>query len=214
MDEGCGGETCQRIAGQPLSERISNPFSGFGTLPGRPQPFIRSPIFQIGREGLGLFPNLLDMGEKSPPILPGKAVEAEEADHPLKSSWEAGRLIRGDSSVGQPKFQRNRSVAFRRLFSIERTKNAPRLMMASQNNRGGLGCIGPESIEPVRVIEQGDVVALSMKMVRGCQAGQSGAKNEDGAWGRRGHENRERSQIRRAITTRRVVVRPMRGPKT
>ena len=64
------------------------------------------------------------------------------------------------------------------------------------------------------MIEQGDVVALSVKMVRGCQAGQSGAENEDGVWRRRGHENRERSQIRRPITTRWVVVRLMRDPKT
>jgi hypothetical protein len=45
-------------------------------------------------------------------------------------------------------------------------------------------------------------VALSMKMVCGGQAGQSGAEHEDGVWGRRSHENRERSQIRRAIITR------------
>jgi hypothetical protein len=64
------------------------------------------------------------------------------------------------------------------------------------------------------MIEQGDVIAPLMKMVRRCQAGESGAENEDGVLGRSGHENRERSQTRRAITTRWVVVRPMRGPKT
>ena len=78
-------------------------------------------------------------------------MEAEEAHHPLKGSGEAGRVIGGDSPVGQPKFQWNRSV--RRPFSIERAKNPPRFMVASQNNRSGLGCVGPESIEPVRVIE-------------------------------------------------------------
>jgi hypothetical protein len=87
-------------------------------------------------------------------------------------------------------------------------------MVASQNNWSGLGCVGPKSIEPIRVIEQGDVVALSMKMVRGCQTGQSSAENEDGVWGRRGHENREQNQIRRAIIPRWVVVRLMRDPKT
>ena len=161
-----------------------------------------------------MFPNLLDMGEESPPILPGEPVEAEEAHHPLKGSGEAGRRIGSDSPVGQPKFQWNRSVGFQRPFSMERAKDPSRLVVASQNNRSWVGCVGPESIEPVRVIEQGDVVALSAKMVCGCQAGQSGAKNEDGVWGRCGHENRERSQIRRAITTRWVVVRLMRVPKT
>jgi hypothetical protein len=78
-------------------------------------------------------------------------VEAEEAHHPLKGSGEAGRVIGGDSPVGQPKFQWNRSV--RRPFSIERAKNPPRFMVASQNNWSGLGCVGPESIEPVGVIE-------------------------------------------------------------
>ena len=53
-------------------------------------------------------------------------------------------------------------------------------MVASQNNRGWLGCIGSESIEPVGMIEQGDVAALLMKMIRSGQAGQSGAENEDG----------------------------------
>ena len=118
-----------------------------------------------------MFPNLLDMGEEFPSILPGKPVEAEEAHHPLKGSGEAGRLIGGDSPIGQPKFQWNRSVGFRRPCSIERVKDSSRLMVASQHNRGRLGCIGPESIEPVRMIEQGDVVALLMKMVRSGQAG-------------------------------------------
>lgn len=52
-------------------------------------------------------------------------------------------------------------------------------MVASQNNRGGLGCVGPKSIEPVRMIEQGDVAALLMKMIRSRQTGQSGAENKD-----------------------------------
>lgn len=53
-------------------------------------------------------------------------------------------------------------------------------MMASQNNRDGLERIGPEPIKPVSMIEQGDMVALLMKMVRSGQAGQPGAENEDG----------------------------------
>lgn len=64
------------------------------------------------------------------------------------------------------------------------------------------------------MIEQGNVVALLMKMVRGGQARQSGAEDEDGMWRWSGHENRERSQMRKAITTRWVVVRVIRGPKT
>ena len=180
MDEGCSGETGQPVVGQPLSERIPNPLARFGTLPGCRQPFLRSPIFQICREGLGLFPNVLDMGEEPPPILPGKTIKAEEAHHPLKSAGEAGRLIGDDSSIGQPKFQWNRSVAFRRLFSLERAKDSPRLMVTSQNDRSWLGCVGPESIEPGRMIEQGDLIALLMKMVRSGQAGQPGTENEDG----------------------------------
>lgn len=53
-------------------------------------------------------------------------------------------------------------------------------MVASQNNRGWLRCIRPESVEPVWMIEQGDVVALLMKMVCGRQTGQAGAEDEDG----------------------------------
>lgn len=214
MDEGCGGETRQCVACQPVRERIPNPLSGFRTLPGCRQPFIRSPILQVCREGLSVLPNLLDMGEESPPILPGKAVEAEEAHHPLKDSGQAGRLIGGDSPIGQPKFQWNRSVGFRRPFSIERAKDLPRLLVASQNNRGRLGRIGSESIEPVRMIEQGDVVALLMKMIGSCEAGQAGAENKGGMWRWSGHENRERSQMPKAITSRWVVVRLIRGPKT
>jgi hypothetical protein len=45
------------------------------------------------------------MGEESPPIMPGEAVKAEEAHHPLKGSGKTGRLIGGDSPFGQPKFQ-------------------------------------------------------------------------------------------------------------
>ncbi len=64
------------------------------------------------------------------------------------------------------------------------------------------------------MIEQGDVVTQLMKVVRGGQAGESGAQYEDGTWERSGHENRERSQMRKAITTRWVVLRLMRDPKT
>ena len=129
---------------------------------------------------MGLFPNLLDMGEESPPILPGKAAEAEEAHHPLKGSRKTGRLIGGDSPIGESKFEWNGLVGFRRPSSVEQAKDPLRLLVASQNNRGWLECIGPEPIEPVRMIEQGNVVALLMKMVRSGQAGQSRAENEDG----------------------------------
>jgi hypothetical protein len=129
-------------------------------------------------------------------------VEAEEAHHPLKGSGKAGRLIGGDSSVGQPKFQWNRSVGFRRPFSIECAKDSSRLMVASPNDRGGVGCIGPKPVKPVGMIKEGDAVPQSMKMVRSGEAGQSGTENENGVWRRRSHENRERSQIRRAIITR------------
>ena len=54
---------------------------------------------------------------------------------------------------------------------MEQAKDSFRLLVASQNNGGGLGCVGPESIEPVRMIEQSDVVAPLMKMVRSGQAG-------------------------------------------
>lgn len=149
-----------------------------------------------------MFPYLFDMGEESPPILPGKAVKAEEAHHPLKSSGEAGRLIEDYSPVGQPKFQWNRSVEFQTPFWIERTKDPPRLMVTSHNNRGGLGCVGPESIEPVGMIEQGDLVVLLIKMVRSGETGQACAENENGLRGWSGHENRDRIQIRMAIITR------------
>jgi hypothetical protein len=52
-------------------------------------------------------------------------------------------------------------------------------MMASQNDRRELGRIGPEPIEPVSMIEQGDPVTLSMKMVCGCETGQAGTENKD-----------------------------------
>ena len=126
-----------------------------------------------------MLPNFLDMGEESPPILPGKAVEAEEAHHPLKGSGKTGRLIGGDSPIGEPKFEWNGLVGFRRPSSVEQAKDPLRLLVASQNNRGWLECIGSESIEPVRMIEQGDVVALLMKMVCSCQAGQSRAEHKD-----------------------------------
>lgn len=107
-------------------------------------------------------------------------MKAEETHHPLKGSGEAGRLIGDDSPIRQPKFQWNRSIVFRRLFSIERAKDTSRLIVASQNNRDGLGCIGPELIEPVRMIEQGDVVTLLMEMVRSGEASQSSTENKDG----------------------------------
>lgn len=161
-----------------------------------------------------MFPNLLDMGEEPPPILPRETMEAEETHHPLKGSRKAGRLIRHDAPIGQAKFQWNRPVAFHRPFLIERTKDPTCLVVASQNNRRRFGCIGPKSIEPVRMVEQGDVVALLVKMIGRCQTGESGTENEDGVGGMSGHENRERNQMRKAIITRWVVVRLMRGPKT
>ena len=87
-------------------------------------------------------------------------------------------------------------------------------MVASQHNWGWLKCVGSESIGPVRMIELGDMVALLMKIVRSGQTRQSGAEDEDGMWRWNGHENRERSQTRRAIINRWVVVRLIRGPKT
>ncbi len=161
-----------------------------------------------------MFPNLLDMGEESPPILPGETVKAEETHHPLKGSGEAGRLIRHDAPVGQAEFQWNRPVAFHRPFLIEGMKDPTCLIVASQDNRRRFGRISPESIEPVRMIEQSDVVALLVKMISRCETGESGTEDEDCAGGMSGHENREQNQMRKAIITRWVVVRLMRDPKT
>lgn len=129
-------------------------------------------------------------------------MKAEEAHHPLKGCWKVGRLIGDDSAIGQPKFQWNRSVGFRRLSSIERMKDPPRLMVATQNDRGRLECLGPKSVKPVGMIKQGDVVALLTKVVRSGETGQTCAKNKNSLGGRSGHKNRERSQVRRAIITR------------
>ncbi len=52
------------------------------------------------------------------------------------------------------------------------------------------------------MIQQGDAVASLMKVVCSRQSGQSCAENEDGVWRGGCHENRERSQTRRAMITR------------
>lgn len=105
-------------------------------------------------------------------------------------------------------------IGYRKPSVIQCAKNPPRLTVASEDNRRRSAWISPEPIEPLRMIEQGDLEALLMKMVRSGQTGQSGAENEDCVRRGLGHENRERSQTRKAITTRWVVVRLIRGPKT
>lgn len=129
-------------------------------------------------------------------------MKAEEAHHPLKGCGKAGRLIGDDLTIRQSKFQWNRLVGLRNPFSVERAQHPPRLMVATENNRGRLECIGPKSVKPLGMIKQGDVVALLTKVVRSGETGQTCAKNKNSLGGRSGHKNRERSQVRRAIITR------------
>ena len=63
---------------------------------------------------------------------------------------------------------------------MQRLQEPVALVMASQENRCRVACLEPESIEPIRVIEQRGVVTLSMEMIGGCETDQSGAEDEDG----------------------------------
>ena len=87
-------------------------------------------------------------------------------------------LIGYDSSIGEPEFERDGVVGCRRSSLVEETEQLLGLMMASQRDRHRFGRIGPESIVPVRAIEEGDVVALSMEMIGGREAGEAGPDNE------------------------------------
>ncbi len=128
----CGrGEALQGIAGQPLRERGPNPCSGFCALSDRGQPVIGRPIFQVFRESFGLFPNLFDMGEKVPSIVPRKASKAEKAHHPLQGAGQMRGLIGYDSSIGEPEFERDGVVGCRRSSLVEETEQLLGLMMAS-----------------------------------------------------------------------------------
>lgn len=202
MDEGCSGQTCQCVIGQPLGEWRPNSISGFCALAGSREPLVRRAILQVCRERFSLFPNLLDMGEESPPVLPGQALETEEAHHPLKGTWKADGLIRHGLSGGEPKFERNGLVGARAGFLSKVLEHPIRLMMTTKGDQCGIGCSGPESIRPVSVLEEGDLIALLGELTGGCEAGEAGTGDHHCLGGRGSHENRERSHTRRAISTR------------
>lgn len=141
-------------------------------------------------------------------------MEIEETHHPLQGAGKTGGLIRHGLSSRESKFERNGLVGVRVLCLGELLEHSRGLMVAAKGDRGGVGRIRPESIGPVSVFEQGDLVALSVEMIGGCQAGQAGTHNQYRLGGRCSHENRERSHTPRAIITRWVVVRLIRGPNT
>lgn len=141
-------------------------------------------------------------------------MEIEDTHHPLQSARQSGGLIGHGLSRGESKFERNGLVRARVLRVGEFLECPLCLMMASKGDGCGIGRVGPESIKPVRVLEEGDLVALLVELIGCCQAGQAGTHNQNGLWIRCSHENRERSHTPRAISTRCMVVRLIRGPNT
>lgn len=141
-------------------------------------------------------------------------MEIEDAHHPLQGAGKAGGLIGHGLSSGESKFKRNGLVRARACFLGKVLEHPTCLMMTTKGDRCGIGRIGQESIRPVRVLEQGDLIALLVELIGGYEAGEAGTDNYNCLRGRGSHENRERSHTRRAISTRWVVVRLIRGPNT
>ena len=214
MHKGRGGETSEIVSSQPMSKRSPHPLSCIRALADGRQPFLCGPILEICREGFGLFPDLLNVREQLPPVLPGQALEAEETHHPLKGSREASRLIGHVAPIGELKLQWNGLIRRQQLWPVESEEESSRLLKTSQEIRCWVGWIQPESFGPFRMIEQRYVTVLSLQVVGGHETCQAGAENEDGVGGWISHETRERSQMRKAMISRCVVVRLIRGPKT
>lgn len=59
-----------------------------------------------------------------------------------------------------------------------------------------------EIVHPTGVCDEGHLITLPGKLVRGDQACECGAQYDNGLCAWRGHENRERSQIPAAIAKR------------
>jgi hypothetical protein len=78
------------------------------------------------------------------------------------------------------KLEWNGAVVVRRWLLMQRLEEPVALVVTSQENRCGVGCIEPEPVEPIRVIKQRNAVALSMEMIGGCETDQSGAEDENG----------------------------------
>jgi hypothetical protein len=129
-------------------------------------------------------------------------MEIEDAHHPLQGARKSGGLIGHGLSSGESKFEGDDLVGARVLCAGEFLEYPRRLMMAAEGDRCRVGRVGLESIRPVGVVEEGDLVALLVELIGGYEAGQAGAHNQHGLGGRRSHENRERSHTPRAISTR------------
>lgn len=154
------------------------------------------------------------MGEESPTVLPGEALEVEETHHPLQGAGEAGGLIRHGLSGRESKFERNGLVGAQGFSLGKFLKHSPCLMMAAKSDQCGIRRVGPESINPVSVLKQRNLVALLVEVIGGREAGEAGTYNQNCLGCLYSHENRERSHTPRAIITRWVVVRLIRGPNT
>lgn len=129
-------------------------------------------------------------------------METEEAHHPLKGAWETGGLIGHGLPRGKSKFERNGLIGDRALSLVEGLEYLCGLLMAAEGDRCRVGRIGLESVGPVGMLEEGDLVALSVELMGGCEAGKSGPHNQYAVRGGCSHENRERSHTPRAISTR------------
>lgn len=64
------------------------------------------------------------------------------------------------------------------------------------------------------MIEEGDSIPLSIKEVRHRQPGQTGTQDKSSLFKRSGHKDQERNQMLKAMASRWVVERLMRGPNT
>jgi hypothetical protein len=87
--------------------------------------------------------------------------------------------ISDDASIGQPKFEWKCGVGLRGRVAVERVEQTPCLVVASGKNRGCVRYVGPKSILPSGMVQQGDSIALSAEVIGRRQPGQAGAQNED-----------------------------------
>jgi len=92
--------------------------------------------------------------------------------------------------------------------------HAQGLVLAAQENGGGVGTAGRKVLSPDRMVQQGDANSPSGQVVGECEPGQTGSEDQNGLWREGRHENRERSQMPNAIASRCAMERPMRVPNT
>lgn len=60
--------------------------------------------------------------------------------------------------------------------------------MASEQKRGGVGWIHPVAVLPIRMIEEGNSIPLSIEEIRHRQPGQTRAQDKNRLFNRSGHE--------------------------